>query len=309
MKINFEHRILTLSQNLSKIKKVFSPHIRKIKTALNIKTRYKYSNFSILLPPEHLLPTFQKYHNLYDRFLPVLSTNLEPASTVIDVGANCGDTLAGMYDRNKNLKFVCIEPDETFFGYLQNNILRIKAIDKNAEIHAIRSLVGKTITGVSLEGSGGTKKAVMGNKKKSISSQSLDGILSCGTVSDIRLLKSDVDGFDYDVIDSAETIIASYNPIIFFECQFDYLFQKNSYEKTIVNLEAKGYTEWIVFDNFGEVVLRTNDLQQIFHLFNYLWRQNVLRSTRTIYYYDILTFTKKDNVLIDKVINDYCNLV
>jgi len=294
-----------MKKNLAKMKEIFSPYVRNIKAVFGMKTEYAYSDFSILLPADHLLPTFQKHHNLYDRFLPTLSKYLSPASTVIDVGANCGDTLAAMYDRNKNLRFVCIEPDETFFGYLQNNILRIKKIDTKAEIQSIRMLVGKKITDVSLEGSGGTKKAVMGNKNRSLSSQSLDDILSNTKMSDIRLLKSDVDGFDYDVIDSAETIIANHKPMIFFECQFDHVFQKEGYEKTIAHLEGKGYTEWIIFDNFGEVILRTNDLQQIYHLFNYLWRQNVQRSTRTIYYYDILTFTKKDNAFIEMIMNDY----
>jgi FkbM family methyltransferase len=268
-------------------------------------TEFEFTNFSILLPADHLLPTYRKEHKLYDRFLPHISRYLETNSTVVDVGANCGDTVAAMYDTNKNLTYICIEPDELFFDYLQKNVLRIKEIDKDAKIQTIKSLVGKNINVISLEGSGGTKKAIVGENEKTISSQPLDDILSFNKIFNIRLLKSDVDGFDYDVIDSAESNIRSYLPIIFFECQFDHFFQKKGFRETIGNLCLQGYTDWIIFDNFGEVVLRTGDIQQIFQLFEYIWRQNIKRSTRTIFYYDVLTFTKKDNILINKVINDY----
>jgi FkbM family methyltransferase len=210
-----------------------------------------------------------------------------------------------MYDANKHLNYICVEPDEAFFAFLQRNALRIKAIDENASIQAIRSLVGKDITDVSLEGSGGTKKAIIGDRKNSISSETLDHILSISKATNIRLLKSDVDGFDYDVIDSAGSILDSCSPIIFFECHIDHPFQRTGYEKTIANLQAKGYANWVIFDNFGEVVLRTNDIQLISQLLDYVWRQDAKRTTRTIYYYDVLTATKKDKALIDKIIDDY----
>jgi hypothetical protein len=40
-------------------------------------------------------------------------------------------------------------------------------------------------------------------------------------------------------------------------------------------------------------------------LCDYLWRQNIGRSTRTIWYYDVLAATAKDGALVDKVIDDY----
>lgn len=290
---------------LSRISRGGTSGIRKLKIALNMKTEYRYTDFSIALPADHLLPLYQERHYLYDKFLPHLSKYLEPKSTVIDVGANCGDTLAAMYDANSNLNYVCVEADEVFFDFLQKNVLRIKAIDENASIQTIKSLVGKHVTDVSLDGSGGTKKAIIGDSKNSISSESLDHILSHSNATNIRLLKSDVDGFDYDVIDSADSILRAYSPIIYFECHFDHTFQKTGYEKTIANLRSKGYGNWVVFDNFGEVVLRTNDIQQINQLFDYVWRQNIGRTTRTIYYFDVLTSSSKDNQLVDTIIDDY----
>jgi hypothetical protein len=94
----------------------------------------------------------------------------------------------------------------------------------------------------------------------------------------------------------------------YFECQLDHKFQKTGYERTIANLQSKGYVNWVILDNFGEVVLRTNDIRQINQLFDYVWRQNIRRTTRTIYYFDALASTKKDSALINKVIDDYLAL-
>ena len=304
MKIQFNRNNISLRKLRAKINNYLSMSKKGGKESDN-DTEYEFTNFSILLPADHLLPTYQKEHKLYDKFLPHISQYLETNSTVVDVGANCGDTVAAMYDMNKNLTYICIEPDEAFFDYLQKNILRIKEIDKNAKIQTIKSFVGKNINAISLEGSGGTKKAIVGENENPISTKLLDDILLFNKILNIRLLKSDVDGFDYDVIDSAESNIKSYLPIIFFECQLDHISQKKGYEKTIANLCSQGYTDWIIFDNFGEIVLRTGDIQQIFQLFEYVWRQNIKHSSRTIFYYDVLTFTKKDNILINKVINDY----
>lgn len=278
---------------------------KKACVAFGINTEYHYVDFSISLPPDHQLPFYQREFRLYDRFLPHLCKYLDPNSAVIDVGANCGDTLAAMYNANQTLTYVCIEPDEFFSGFLQSNISRIKSIDSTASIHTIKSLVGKNITDVSLEGSGGTKKAIVGKKSKLMASQSLDKLLSLINVTNIKLLKSDVDGFDYDVIDSSEATLKLYKPILFFECQFDHLSQKTGYLQTMERLRIDGYENWVVFDNFGEVVLQTTDMQTIYQLFEYVWRQNIKRTARTIFYYDLLGATKNDIALVDRVIQDY----
>jgi FkbM family methyltransferase len=287
------------------LSKVIDECIRRARTALNINTKYQFNGFSIELPAEHLLPRYQKRHKLHERFLPHLGKYLAPGSTVVDVGANCGDTLAAMFASNKSLAFICIEPCEAFFEFLQKNVLLLRTYDKAASIKTVKALVGQHITRASLVGAGGTRRAVVDDSEVSAPSRSLDNILSQSGATHVRLLKSDVDGFDYDVIDSADSTLDAEAPIVFFECQLDYASQKAGYEKTIANIETKGYVKWVIFDNYGEVVLHTSDVRMINQLIDYLWRQNMGRSTRTIYYYDILAATKRDGALIDRVIEDY----
>lgn len=265
---------------------------------------YRYNDFSIYLPANHMLPTYQKQHPKYDRFLPHLARYIRPSETIIDIGANVGDTLAGMAEQNSTASYICIEPDELFYWFLEENIQRIKLCKKDLQVQTINALVGKNISGVSLEGHGGTKHAVM-NKEGGIQSKSLNELLEKTFYQNIRILKTDVDGFDYDVLQSSISVIHDHKPIIFFECQYDFCYQKEGYEKLFHSLESEGYSDWTIFDNFGEIIIRTNNLDAVNQLINYVWNQNIRRTTRTIYYYDVLAIQDQDAPLIDRVLADF----
>jgi FkbM family methyltransferase len=241
--------------------------------------------------------------------LPVLVKHIEDGAVVVDVGANCADTLAAMVEANPRASYVCIEPDEVFFSFLTKNIERIKAGVGEVSVCSIRSLVGKKITGVRLKGAGGTKHAEVVQRNDGLESQRLDDLLLQNDASSkVRLLKSDVDGYDYDVIDSAERILATDAPLVFFECQWDHQHQCEGYMRTLRHMQSLGYVSWSLFDNFGELVLHSTSLDSVFQLLDYVWRQNLGVSTRTIFYFDVLATTARDAALVNKVLADYVQL-
>jgi hypothetical protein len=43
-------------------------------------------------------------------------------------------------------------------------------------------------------------------------------------------------------------------------------------------------------------------------MINYIWRQNLERSTRTIYYIDVLAYVDGDSQLVDEVVDGYLSL-
>jgi FkbM family methyltransferase len=271
----------------------------------NLSKKHKYKNFSILMPAEHALPEYKKYHKNYDRFLPHLVKYFNSAKyTVVDIGANIGDSLAGMIEKNSKLNFICIEADNNFYDYLKKNLQIIKKNIKNAKVKIIKEFVGKNITNVFLKGKNGSKKAEINtNGEGGIKCLPLDKILS--NVSNIRLIKTDTDGFDYDVLNSSISIIKKNKPLIFFEYYFENKYKIYSYLKTFKLLERIGYCDWVIFDNYGTIILRTNQLKIIEQLTNYINLQNNLSGTRTIYYFDILTCVNKDTKFINKIIYDY----
>lgn len=283
--------------------------ILDVKSVLNIGETIHSNGTAISLTPGHALQFHQKSHPLYDRFLPFLAHRLRADDAVVDVGANCGDTLSSMHAANPHLEFVAIEPDQQFFGLLEQNAARLEASPVGLKAHLVQSLVGQEVAGATLVGSGGTKKAVMdAGAGQTHQSRPLDEILESLNIASIRLLKSDVDGFDFDVINSAEKTLRTSHPLVFFESQIDHDFQREGLVATLGMMESLGYSYWVLFDNFGSPVLRTSDRASAKQLIEYPWKKRHVTPWPTIYYCDVLAATEADRPFVDAVVDAYeCN--
>ncbi len=286
------------------IRRTLSDGLIAIRRVVGHSTTYRCGEVDILLPPGHKLPVYRAEHLQYDRFLPILARHLGEKGVVVDVGANVGDTLAAMVGENRWLSYVCVEPDELFFSYLKRNLARLERSNGLLNVVLIKALVGDGEKVASLSGRDGTKAAVVGGKG-GIRSRPLDTILSEGEYPLVKLIKSDVDGFDYEVIRSAMQILSCSAPILFFECQYFDREQRDSYESLIFDLMRLGYTRWVVFDNFGGVVLETSDVVVLRSLLGYVWAQNVGGSSRTIHYFDLLACAPKDDLAVSAALSDY----
>jgi FkbM family methyltransferase len=250
-----------------------------------------------------MLPVYRSRHHQYDTFLPILVRQLGAAGIVVDVGANVGDTLAGMSHENRSLRYVCIEPDDEFFRYLRNNLSRLEKQHGSLSVELIKALVGDGDKVASLRGQGGTKSAVADGG--GVRSRPLDVLVPKSDHPLVRLIKSDVDGFDYEVIRSATAIRRCCAPILYFECQFVSEEQRRGFDCLISDLIEDGYRNWVVFDNFGGLMLETSDFMTLRALLAYVWAQNVGNSSRTIYYYDLLAYTPKDKECVSAALSDY----
>ncbi len=85
-------------------------------------------------------------------FLPHLVKYLPKDSVVIDVGANVGDTLAGMASCNRRLNYVCIEASKEFFSDLEKNTELMRNQCKHLSVSLCNTFVGKDINNIRLEG-------------------------------------------------------------------------------------------------------------------------------------------------------------
>ncbi len=72
-----------------------------------------------------------------------------------------------------------------------------------------------------------------------------------------------------------------------------------------LELQSEGYRDWVIFDNFGDIIVRTTDLSIVFQLLTYVWNQNIGQAVRTIHYYDVLAVQPSDSDLIDLVLREY----
>ena len=289
------------------IKKILSKldwYRRVIYSKLGVKRFYEINGFSISIDYMHRLPDYQKNHRDYDRFLPHLVKYLENDSLVIDIGANIGDTLAGMVGSNDKIEYLCIEAAKEFFDELEKNTENIKKQNTSLKIKIVKQLIGKDIDNVNLVGIGGTKHAVLGSG--GIKSKSLFHILNDLNLKRERLalLKTDVDGFDWDVIRSSYELL-SHNPYIFFECQYDNDEQLKNYKELFKELQVIGYSKFAFFDNYGNYICTLNDLDRAHELLSYIERQNFYKSTRTIYYYDVLVYSSNKVNETKQIIDEY----
>lgn len=278
----------------------------QIRAATNFNETLHSNGEKFTLSPGHRLNLHQKYYPLYDRFLPFLAYYLAADDVVIDVGANCGDTVAGMFAANPSLRYVAIEPHDDFFAMLQENVGRIAATHSSLKVNLVKSLVGRSVESATLSSGRGTANATTnGDTPPTHTSQTLDAIMAKLDIDTVRLLKSDVDGYDFDVLDSATATLERSQPIVFFESQIDHEFQRDGFAKAFETLERLGYCYWVLFDNYGSVVAQMTDRVAVSQLVEYPWRKRQETVWNTINYFDVLAVTAKDRPFAEKVVEDY----
>jgi FkbM family methyltransferase len=211
------------------------------------------ASIDVTLPYGHKLQEYQlKYKNYDKKLLKIAKAVYDSKKGVgVDIGANVGDTAAGIRASTK-MPLICIEGDEEFFQYLERNTKNLEGITR------VRSFVSgehtvKNAQLVKKEGSGRIVEQTDGSSKVSFSP--LTEILSSINIKpeEISLIKIDTDGFDFDIILGSLNLISTYKPALFYEHEVN---APGAHEKSIeVNkaLSAAGY-KFIVYDNYGNFV-------------------------------------------------------
>lgn len=264
---------------------------------------FRIGEVEIELSPGHALPLYQKEHPFYDRFLPYLCARLEGGDVVVDIGANVGDTAAAIVSAKGDLRVVSVEADDAFFPILERNAARIRERFPSVALTTVKALVGNDVSGVTLVGDAGTKHAVEGGD---IQSAPLTRILGDLGIGEVRLIKSDVDGFDFDVLRSCDGILDR-GPMLFFECQFDTRAQYRGYLQMLTWLaKSKAYQGFYLFDNYGQFMMHHRHPSGIREVIDYVARQSLQpERTRAIFYLDVLAVCERDAGLVRDVIAAY----
>jgi hypothetical protein len=174
---------------------------------------------------------------------------------VVDVGANCGALAVAMGVNNPALEFVCIEPEDKHLQHLHKNVLQI-----SNRVQVDRAKIGTQY-------------------------KLLDKVIEQFEVKDIGLLKIDVDGYDWDVIDSYSF---SQKPPIYIEEDFKLPDQYAKYYAMNQKLSELGYNNIWMFDNFGCLIGFTKDWDMVNTLNSYVDRMKHGKSQVTLYYLDLL---------------------
>lgn len=252
-------------------------------------------------PFSHKLLFYQKQFPLYDRQLPKLCHEVQKqlgrSISIIDVGANIGDTV-----RNIGIKdafYLCIEGDISYSKYIKHNLKRYNYTIENVFLNDKKSFSAYDFE--SANGTGHLTLKETCDQGNGINLVSLDELLETKYPNKkFDLLKIDTDGFDFKIIRGAERFLRQCHPLLFFEWDKEYCKEQGEDPLSIFpQLESWGYSECILFDNFGNpfTLVPTNDLKK---LGNYI--------EKTIgeglpYYYDVLAISKSKDYSTKQLYN------
>lgn len=268
---------------------------------------YKVGRHTLVFPADHMMPRYQAKWLRYDTALAYIARMIfskYPRSSAVDIGANIGDS-AALIQEYQSVPTLCIEGNPEFIGYLEKN----SDVIGNIVVECL--FVGENNQSVDLEkvrSQGGTSsivQAVGSQSEDSVRTESLVSILDRrSSFKGSKLLKIDTDGFDFFIIQSSIDTIKSQQPIIFFE--YDILLSKagvSGAKKTIEALIGAGYTNFAVYDNFGNYMLSFSyeQISVLDDLNAYLLSSRLKSGTPSIYYYDFCAFPEKDSDVFDSL--------
>jgi FkbM family methyltransferase len=258
--------------------------------------KYKIRDRALLLPDDHLLPTYQKNHPTYDMtFDPIYKAvgAYAPERYFVDVGANVGDTAIVMRHNAKN-PILCVEGHSQFLLYLRENIEGV------ADIRIVPAFIGidelKAPLGYSSHG--GTGRIVVASVEEStpvLKPRSLRSILEEEEVlrSGIAVFKTDTDGMDAFILQEFLDLEQP-EAAIFFECDVRQTILPERghalWHSVFSTLKERGYS-LIIFDNFGyQIASCSVDHYDLVHeLIAYVEAQFSHQSVH-LYYLDIWAF-------------------
>ena len=259
---------------MKKIKKILFYFFYKLKKIIRIlfslDQKITLGSLKIILSPDHNLSLYNKLYPEYDKFISTIVKNFPKNTSILDIGANVGDTVCRLIQSNKKLHYYCIEADDFFFNYLNLNTNNFKK-KFPYKIDLIKLLVGQKLQG-KLIGNHGTKSLLVDSKSsdtnKVLKSKKLDEIIIKYNIRNISLIKCDVDGYDYNVIFSGINYIKKYTPDIFFEYHNLNKSSQVNYISIINVLFDIGYKNWTILNNYGKIIFNKINKYDLITLIN-----------------------------------------
>jgi len=270
--------------------KFLSKNFQRIRAAIlkiaDPTCRMEVHGIELDIPLSHPLPLFHSTNPLCDKLLGRVAAWLRArgeAITYVDVGANIGDTVAAIHPTESDF-VLAFEPHPHYALLLRRNASQFPCDIEIQEKACVSPEHVKSVTSVS--GSQGTGRIeVADGVSGGIQTTTLDQAIFQSPRSKLcNLIKTDVDGFDFEVLKGAGEIIRKNQPIILIESD---VFSNSNYagdlQSLCETLRESGYRDMILYDNYGGLFYAgsTSDLERITSLFFY-------QVTRKRIYFDIL---------------------
>lgn len=254
----------------------------------------------LCLPISHALPRILLRHPQYGQNLlhvAVAVAHKYASMTMVDIGANVGDT-AALIRQRCDAPMLCIDGNARFFNLLARNATQwVNVFTERAFVAHERGTISAHI-----DSHDGTAGFVQSDTVET-NVYALADILDRHPIfSNPTLLKIDTDGFDTLILSGSVSILAKSRPVIYFEYD-PRLFIKhdpNGHE-IFMTLHSLGYTSCVFFANTGEFHACA-DLVDTKHLNSIC--ETLDRMTHSSYF-DVCVFHENDADISEHILKLY----
>jgi FkbM family methyltransferase len=254
--------------------------------------------YSILMPGNNPLVSLYKYQPHTNREIGILAKMIlskYPDASMIDIGANVGDTIAVVHTITE-IPVIAVEGDPFSFSFLKKNALQFNSVSLFNQYLGEKK---KTLR-VSVDKDGWNNTLLPDSEgEKILDLKTLDDLLEEQKLftPHIKLLKTDTEGFDTIILRGSKKLISSNRPVIFFEYNGENMniIRENGYE-TLINLKTFGYLNVHIYDCINNLIMVTSlDNKDILQQLDQYSR----KKESMIKYYDICVFHECDTDLSD----------
>jgi len=242
----------------------FDALVARLRLAVNVRlpdkpVRRTVRGVEMLLPRRHGLPVFARPGSPYAENLIDLARIIaeeEGRLCLLDIGANVGDSALFVLDQ-VDAYVVCVEPDPEWLTYLEENVGSLDhvaiepsvLVGPDADTSSTLAIVHESV------GTSHVERVADGTGLPMITTTEL--LARHPRLADVRLVKSDTDGYDVMLVPAlAEAFLAS-RPVLFFE--FDPRPTREATPELAPNdiwdvLVGFGYEDAVVWDNGGNLL-------------------------------------------------------
>lgn len=252
-------------------------------------TQVKCGNYILQCPKNHSLIVFQRSQPYRDRCIGVVAERIGkkyPDGTIIDIGANIGDTAAiiATYARNK---LILVEASDYFFDILTRNVA---TFPNDVDLRRAMISSGGYSSG-SMHHRGGTayfQEGPHGHRK--VKTERLIDIADAKTC----FIKIDTDGYDAQILADSLEWLAAGRPLVLFENWIRDAKDLSLADSLYDDLKMIGYEYFIVWDDPGYHIVSTTSIDVLKDLNRYLFKLSQHGSDGNIGNFDVLCAQQVD---------------
>jgi len=267
------------------------------------------------LPSRHPLLGMTKQQPYRDECISHAAKNYcrkYPGKPVYDIGANIGDSCVRISSYCSS-PIYAIEPSDFFFPYLEQNAAKMPN-----PVHCIKAIVSSDPSPISgnLVHWGGT--AYIDEFVHETSSISDLPTITMETISETppSFIKCDTDGFDLKIISGGLGFLSANHCGLLFENTIRDHSDVEESNKILGALHEIGYSDFIVWDDPGRLMLHTKDIESLYQLNRYMYecwdgtsRFPERNAVRYICNFDILCIHRDDEELAEYIVEDHLRMV